>query len=118
MSLAGNAEQPATGTENGPLTGADQFVHKLHDEKLTKFHTEIEHPPGMDKVDVLRTYYKRYGMKSAAKVLDDWAEWHRTNMVAYKRKREGVIERVGAAQAAAREQSKSMQELLFGRAMK
>jgi hypothetical protein len=118
MSLATSEPGPAAGSENGPLTGQDQFVHKLHDPALTKFHTEINWPAPMTGLDVLRGYYRRYGMKSAAKVLDDYADWYRTNMVAYKRKREGVIERVGAAQAAAREQSKSMQELMFGRAMK
>ena len=101
-----------------PLSGSDQFVHKLHDEKLTKLHTEITWPAPMTGLDVLRTYYRKYGMKSGAKVLDDYADWYRTNMVAYKRKREGVVASIGAAQAAAKESSKSWQELMLGKALR
>ncbi len=108
----------STGPANEPLSGSDQFVHKLHDEKLTKFHTEINWPAPMTGLDVLRTHYKMFGMKSASKVLDNYAEWYRTNMVAYKRKREGVIERVGSAQAQEARDKKSLQEVMLGRGLR
>ena len=118
--LMSAGEEPQPGGEGGnlPLTGSEQFVKELHNEKLTKFHTEINWPAPMTGLDVLRMHYRMSGMTGAAKYLDTYCEWFRTNMVPYKRKREQVIAQIGAAQAAAREQTKSMQELLLGRAMK
>ena len=113
---AGDEPQPSTGNE--PLTGAEQFYHKLMDESKTKFHTEINWPAPMTGLDVLRSYYRKYGMKSAGKVLDEYAEWYRTNMVAFKRKRAAETVAIAQAQAQQEKDRKSMAELMLGKAMR
>jgi hypothetical protein len=101
-----------------PLSGSDQFIHKLHDKKLTEFHTEIEHPAAITGLDVLAGYYQAHGLSGAGRYLEKYGDRFRVNMVPYKRKREAGVIQVGTAQAAAREQTKSMQELLLGKAMR
>lgn len=103
---------------NEPLSGTDQFAHKLHDEKLTKFHTEINYPQQMAGLEIMADFHRKKGLGGKLNIETLYISKYKDDMVAYKRKREGAVERVASAQAQEARDKKSMQELLLGKAMR
>jgi hypothetical protein len=100
--------------EEGGGPSLEEFYHKLYDPKLTKFHTEIEHPDGMTSIDVVRRHFRKAGLSDAADILDDFCDWKRTNFVAYKRKRAGETVQVAQAQAEAEGAKRDLKQFMTG----
>ena len=107
-----SATSPLQASESGPTL--EEFYHFLFNESKTKFHTEIENPDGMTRVDVLRKTYRRLNLGPAADVLDDYCEWKRVNWTANKRKRAEETVKIAQAQAEVEKNKKSVRELLMG----
>ena len=117
MSEPGSAVTDDLPNQGGGPSSFDaygQFIHYLYDEGKKTFHTEVQNPEGMTGADVYAGYLTRHDLRKSGKLLQDFQSWKRTNMIAYKRKREEATVKIAQAQVEAERAKKSLEETLAG----